>query len=443
MLNKSAMKIKKSILSILPTCGRDAARFVGVFLLCDIILTMLLVATQYIPQKAMEANIRTSAEYLVEGDLFGERIRNIYPSRIDRYADSILLGIAWQTNTKHPVKQTMWSSYYHDKLHNENKNLLTAVREHRKPNQQYLRYWHGSLVILRPLLLLFDIGQIYIVVGVILFALLALLLDVLYRKVGELSAVVIGASFIVVGGWYVPYSLEYVWMFLIAFISSLSVVRFGRKGWGFALLILFLVTGMLASFLDFLTTETLTLTLPLLLFLHINRGETLQPDPRICVIKAGLSWGIGYVGMWVSKWILAAVVLKKNVLPYVSDHVTERIGGGIYGVSTAEFYLKALYYNINCLFPFAFGKVGMVFGVTLCAVAVIVGFKYKKAGADRAYLWALFMVAVIPYLRFLVLHNHSFIHFFFTYRAQMSAVAAVLFFVAEVIGCERKGKQEK
>lgn len=49
--------------------------------------------------------------------------------------------------------------------------------------------------------------------------------------------------------------------------------------------------------------------------------------------------------------------------------------------------------------------------------------------------WGLFfpltLIAMIPYARFLVLSNHSYIHFFITYRAQMVSISVFLFFVYE------------
>ena len=39
------------------------------------------------------------------------------------------------------------------------------------------------------------------------------------------------------------------------------------------------------------------------------------------------------------------------------------------------------------------------------------------------------MVALLPFIRFLVLSNHAYIHFFITYRALMPTLAVFIYFV--------------
>ena len=41
---------------------------------------------------------------------------------------------------------------------------------------------------------------------------------------------------------------------------------------------------------------------------------------------------------------------------------------------------------------------------------------------------------IIPYIRYIVLHNHSYVHSFFTYRAQMATIIAVVLIVGETAG---------
>ena len=54
-----------------------------------------LLLSALVPKEAIKEKTLESAEYLYEGELFGEALSGIEGSRIDRYADAILLNIAW------------------------------------------------------------------------------------------------------------------------------------------------------------------------------------------------------------------------------------------------------------------------------------------------------------------------------------------------------------
>ena len=107
----------------------------------------LLVLSAMIPKEYIRDNMLRSAEYLYESELFGDVIEGIDGSRIDRYADSILLNIAYHYDNDNPIRSVMLSAYYFTPFHEENENLLIAVRDDMGMNRQYLRYWHGSIEI--------------------------------------------------------------------------------------------------------------------------------------------------------------------------------------------------------------------------------------------------------------------------------------------------------
>ncbi len=71
-------------------------------------------------------------------------------------------------------------------------------------------------------------------------------------------------------------------------------------------------------------------------------------------------------------------------------------------------------------------------GLALLIFAAYRLYVYKASGWDRKYLMALAAIAAVPFIRFLVLHNHSFLHYFFTYRALMGTVVAAVLIIAEI-----------
>ncbi|MCR5177441.1 MAG: hypothetical protein K6C95_00490 [Lachnospiraceae bacterium] len=432
----------------------------AVFAAAALILTAVLVLSNGIPRSAMKKNILASAEYLCEGDMFAFEWESVAASRMDHYADSILLGIAWQTDGDHPLENVMRSAYYHDPLKEENENLLDAVRDDLPSNQEYMRYWHGSVALVRPLLTVMSVRDMYVFFAVLMVILIALLIIMLARRRALSPVIGLGAGLIMTAAWFVPESLEYTWCYLLALVFSiLAVIRSTRKNM-LPAAVFFMLAGMLTSYMDFLTTETLTLTIPLLIMLYLEKNgdgsaagsgrddstkerKGLAASVRM-VISAAAGWFAGYACMWALKWILAALVTHADMRSIVMEHVTERLVGDVSNLQIIadSYYGFSISRNITALLPFGLGNGGLFAGVIIIIACIYFGFVYRRKVFDRAKILAFSVVGLVPYLRYLVVYNHSYIHYFFTFRAQMATVLAIALILGELLGTGRK-KQRK
>lgn len=413
---------------------RHYIKYIIVFLSTVILLTGLLVSVAMIPKPLIRKNLLESAEFLCEEELFRTMVRGVEGSRIDRYADSILLAIAWKYDREHPMESVMWSSYYYTEYQNENVNLLDALTKDMKPNQQYLRYWHGSNVIVRPLLLFFNIQQIYTLNGLLMILLIVWLLGIFLQRKDYVPVFAIGAGLVLTSSWFVPLSLEYIWTYFIMLVVSIIGVKLAyRKKWN-CMGMLFMLSGMVTGFMDFLTTETLTLLVPLLLVLwierHVNREQSI-----VCIVskagKAVIAWAMGYVCMWGMKWIMASIVCQINVMPYVTGHIQERIGGDI-GIQPWKYVIGAVFRNVKCIFPLEYGVVGILAAIVLLFLASYVGYVYHRKYVNKGCILLYLGIGMMPYVRYMVLHNHSYLHAFFTYRAQMTGIVALVLILEEL-----------
>ena len=414
----------------------------AVFLAAAGAMAGLLTLSALIPMERIHENSLRSAEYLCSGEQFATVIEDVEASRLDRYADSILLNIAYCYESRYPLRSVLLSAYYFTPYHEENENFLAAVEHDYAPNQQYMRYWHGSNAIVRPLLTVFDIRQIYTLNAAILFILTATLTAMLLRRKKKQAAIALLAGLIAGSSFFVPLSLEYTWTFMVMLVSSMVALRLsGGDDHPYALPVLFMLSGMVTSYLDFLTTETLSLTLPLIILIWLSRKDSLgrtRLDSALFILKPAVSWGIGYVGMWALKWIITQAVFKEDVAPYVSAHISERLGGDM-GVSLPSFLFGALTRNIGCLFPAGYGVAGAIAGFLLVLAAAYAGYVYHVKSFDTRRILLLAVTALIPYVRYLVLHNHSYIHFFFTYRAQVATIMAIVLIISELTGVSGDG----
>ncbi len=403
-------------------------KYILIFFIAVGFLFFALVGVAFIPQENIKDNVYESAQYYIENEIFEETVEGVKGSILDRYADTILVAIAYQYDEDKPVESVIKSSYYHDDLMNENDNLMLAVSEGLEPNQQYLRYWHGANVILRPLLLLFDVEEIYVINAILLGIMSALLIGVLTFKKAYTLVAGIGIGIVMTSGWIVPFSFEYTWTYGLMMLMSILVVCMAYKDKWEYIGFVFMVGGILTNYLDFLTTETLTCTVPLLILIWLKSNQTNKPTLKEIFVFSGkniLLWGAGYVGMWISKWIIASIVLGENVMPYITGHMGERIDGDL-GLNPVQYIFSAVTRNLSCLFPFEYGGFGAMLGILMLVFAFYVGYVHYGKKEDKSYIWIYFAIAMIPYIRYMVLHNHAYLHYFFTYRAQLATVLAVV-----------------
>lgn len=438
--NVIADRIQRGIADMIRKCFQYVLTF---FVIISLLMGMLVLSAR-IPRALIRENIKESAVYLCKGELFGTLVEGVNGSRIDRYADSILLAIAYQYDSDKPLSSVMWSSYYYTELCNENENLLSAVTNDYEANQQYLRYWHGSNALVRPLLTVFNLQQIYALNGIVLTLLTFLLLAVLLREKAYIPAVGVVLGFVLTSAWFVPFSLEYTWTYLLMLLLSVVGVRLVSQKRYQAVGLFFLISGMVTNYFDFLTTETLTLTVPLLLMMWMRRRQREQCKREECNTddgkgckeylfagKAACAWIVGYAGMWAMKWLIASVVLSENVTPYVTQHIGERLGGEL-GIGSFAYIFGSLWRNVKCLFPFEYGEIGTLAGIALIVFAVYLGYVYHGKHVDKKHISLYVLIGLIPYFRFVILHNHSYLHCFFTYRAQMATVLAIVMILERV-----------
>lgn len=412
-----------------------------VFIMTLIILFFGLALTAKIPKTKIEENLKKSASYLEKNSGF----KRVQPGReytyLHLYADSVILNIINCIDTNKPIESIMWANYYETIKMDINNDFIEVVQENKEPNQQYIRYWHGSMLILRPLLVFLSLEQIY-KVNYISITVLALILLIIIWKRSKKLAIAYLLSMIMIAFPIVGMCLEYVWTFYIMLISSIIAINIKKEK---NLYKLFLVTGMITCFLDFLTTEIITLFVPLILILGIKKekNEIINfKDAVKLFFKSCVLWFIGYAGMWISKWILASLILNINAIDYVKDQALLRMNG-LQGLNSAkEMYIGAIINNWHTLYPINIVKKTselwwMLGGLVTFFILII---DWKKIKNNKESLIML-IIAVMPYLRYLILANHSYRHSFFTFRSQMISIMALTYFILD--NCRLKDKITK
>ena len=160
---------------------RQAGVFAGTFVL----LLLLLLGAALIPKSAIRSNMEKSSELLCENIVFYNLQENISGSKIDRYADSILLSIAYQMSGGNPLRKAMEAAYYYSPYKNENDNFRESLMMDYEPNQQYIRYWHGSVIFVKLFHLFGSLKAMYICNAILMAVLFCVLEWMLLRGVRQ------------------------------------------------------------------------------------------------------------------------------------------------------------------------------------------------------------------------------------------------------------------
>ena len=311
---------------------------------------------------------------------------------------------------------------------------------------QYPRYWHGYQVLLRPLTVVFQVQELRYL-GMLTFHLLffwsAWLMAKKTKPLYAMFYVLTVASGYVV---FLPVCFQFLTTFLVLFVSLIVLLRRYDKNkplpavkW----MLYFFVVGMVENFFDFLTYPILTLGIPLVLLLWLRVRDE-QADFRSnfwFMFKASLTWFFGYALTWISKWLLSAAILGVRYFWRTMNVVQYRLEGSeeepLDRIGTIQRNLKA-WLNVQDGGVISWSKIALV--ILIVAVVLIIWRKLKDWKTVGAYLPILF-VAVYPYIWYLVMSNHSQIHYWYTYRAQLAALFAGLVFLAAILR-ERKPEEK-
>ena len=418
--------------------------YVLIFITVIIALFLMLVVSSKIPRSAIKDNLIESLDFYKEHPGI-ERGKNKYIyTYIHYYADTRKLNIIYCMDTDNVLESVLWARYYQKVKMDTNKDFINAVENNLKPNTEYVRYWHGVILFLRVLLVVFNMPQIYLINKILIYSLLLLLIMILFKKSKKLSVAFL-ITLILTAIWYVPKTIEYSVTFYIFIITTLIVLKIDNKKTEIKnvdskLFKLFFVTGIVTTFFDFLTTEILTLFIPLIVVLLIRyeaKRVTSMKELIIFIIKACFVWLIGYACTWIAKWLLASLVLNINAMDYVKENLMLRINGVPRESTHGVLFKTALNRNIFNIPVLAYVKIKYykwqvklaVWG-TVLLVLIFINWKEIK---NKKYIVPMLLISMAPYARYFVLAQHSRNHVMFTFRSQIITLTIILYIIIDCL----------
>ena len=433
--------------------AKNVAKYIGLYIVLIIFFIISLTAVSSFKKELISSNVEKSAEVLLNE---GNRKIVYIPYKginmqFDNYTDALMINTAYSIDEQEPLYSAfvarknyipnITTEVYEDtpgelrssskyQRHNEVGELNDLVHNEKAESFEYARYWHGYLIFLRPLLILFSINQIRVFLTIVLIILAGILLYLIYKKINIVVSMIFLISLLCVEYFYLGFSMQGVFVFLIAMIASIIMLARYNKIKDFG--IIFFVIGMLTNFFDFLTVPIVTYAMPLTIyFLLKQRQEELTVKQTIFdIIKLGLLWGIGYGFTWFTKWLLTELIFGKNIIETAITQVLYRSNG--YKNYTL---LNVIKYNIiYVIFQLIPSAIITIFSTKI--YVIMRKNKQKTNMSNKQILIAILpyvIISIIPFIWYALLQNHSFNHEFFTYRNLLLTFLGICLCLEEAI----------
>ena len=105
-----------------------------------------------IPQSAIQPAMQQAEAYFsaLQGSV--RVLDGVENTRADDYADIALFDVIYHVDASRPLYSMIAAPYYRNEGGDIRLDFRASVVEGQQPNGEYARYWHGSQVLLRPLL---------------------------------------------------------------------------------------------------------------------------------------------------------------------------------------------------------------------------------------------------------------------------------------------------
>ena len=388
---------------------------------------VLLLLVHLLPTNPMKSNVISSKDSIIaEGQ--NELVIDDYNATLTgNFTDCIMLQLSIYDEGHSALDQAM--NLYRNEVGHEEEwcpGLSLVDYLNGSPTRlevAYPRYWHGYLVFLKPLLLFTSFNSIRLINAGLQLILLAASLILFAKKGHSKLAFSFAASlpFMFFFSSFASLSLSicmYIMLFEMLLIALFDEKLAKDEGY----MTFFLLAGCATAYFDFLTFPLATLAFPLIAFLALNEGG--MKKSYLSILKYSLTWGIGYVFMWASKWIIALIFTGKNTLSDAVNTISARTSSAGDGGRIAG-YIKVLKSNLSPFANRAFALLILLLGAIVLVLIIKNGLKkYFDGFAKRI---PVLLIGLIPFAWYFVASNHSFEHAAFTCRNLAIFVFAIVF----------------
>ena len=397
-----------------------------------VIATVLQVMAFALPTGPIIKNVKKSIKSFEAEGKYREIIPGINYSMLDNFTDACMIAGATYNGKEALHKRAMnvytWQTVggivngvdhydYYQSLINECKGIKA------KTAHPYFWYWHGYIVVLKPLLLFFNYNNIRILNMFGQLMCLITLVVLLFRRGFKDYILPFAVGYILMIPVTVCLSLQFSACYYMMLLSSIVLLKWkeyfekGNNYW-----IVFLITGIGTSFFDLLTYPIVTLGTPLIIYFIMNKEDSFKKMMGNLLEKVAF-WGIGYVVFWIGKWGIASLLLHENcfvkALSKINQHTSMDASGLVEKFTVGEVLRRG----------FVWIKTPMLDILVVAAFIYLIVKLIKSHGASKKGLKLsipLFIVSLFPVMWFVFASSHVYFHYWMEYRSCFVLIFGVL-----------------
>lgn len=382
---------------------------------------LALMAVYALPTEPMSRHVKDSIEIYQKEGLYYSWAPGKNSSQIDNFTDSIMLRETIYPADGSVLENALLNPNFGYKDDDQVQSLIKQLQGEKEDFVfYYSRYWHGYLFFLKPALLITNISNIRMANALLQMFLAASIIYLLGLKLGRGYAFSYFLTYLFLNPISLALSFQYSTMYyLMSFISLFILLRTDWVSKGQHFLYVFLFSGILTAFFDFLTYPLISIGIPLTIFLLLTRYYQNTREIFQTIILSTVFWGFGYGGMYISKWVLGNLLTNKDVISDSIQQLGHRVSSSGSDDAMANVVVspwKAIFQNLKIffreviLFP--------VMGSLIYALYRIRKVRKNNLSIDcfSALRRGLMFIACYPFFWYIVFRNHSYIHYWFTYR---------------------------
>lgn len=389
------------------------------------IFLVAMIGASVLPASWLTQTVSQSVHVLEREGLYPSSGLPFRQIALDNFTDALMLNTAYTVDEENILKTAFLNQRAQQSPEemNQIQNLAALSRGQTTGQVTYERYWHGYLVFLRPALVLLPYDSLRLVLWGMSWLSFGWLFLLTWKKSAPLRALALLVAALATDFFSLSQSLQFSSVYLIGIFSGVWYLT--RKKEGNLARFLFTV-GALTSFFDLLTAPFVTLGILLIVAASPQRpGE---------VFRSILAWGTGYLLLWMSKWVLLEWWYAPGSFQDALGHVLNRT---VHEADANFSRFRTLQLNVQQLIGYA--KSNKIFALVLATSSAFFVLLFQKKWKDIAWSTVFFWLglALLPYIWYLIAANHSYLHVWYTYRAQFLTVGASALVFAELIDWSR------
>ena len=407
-------------------------KYLLTIMIANIIFFLILSLSYAIPNQNIRDNIADSLSVLKkEGEyykpIFGNKLEFASSYTLDNFTDSLLLNVCYdlESDNFNIFERASANSRYRNKGSIIG-NLESVIKGEQEANSTYERYWFGNVAILRPLLTFFNYQTIRYLNYIVIFALFMIAFYLISKNNGFKIALAFAISLLFMGLPIIPLSLQYtpVCIITLSVVIILNIL-YKKEYFKQVLPYIFLLTGCITAFMDLLSYPLLTFGMPMIILLVLESKEQKTAKEYFKdFLRMGVLWSLGYFMTFFLKWIIASIVLNKNVIESAWKQFIYRSDITSWKVSKFKAITKnfGLYFN-NIVISF------IAIYYLIYIVKIIKSLKNKNIVIKKENFSLVIVIAIValtPYIWYLIFNNHSSVHSWMTYRIQAITMMGII-----------------